>query len=187
MQIQDGSIEVRSDTQPLPPMTLVLGGARSGKSAFAETLVARAQRPVYVATAEAGDQEMAERIRRHKRRRAEHWMTVEEPLRLVEVLREHTSPRSAVLVDCLTLWIANHMAAGNDVDAEAVALVESFAGLAGPVVFVSNEVGLGIVPDNVDARAFRDHAGRLHQAIAAGAEHVYWVLAGIPTRIKPAG
>ena len=168
----------------MPRITLVLGGTRSGKSAFAETLVCEAARPVYVATAEAGDAEMAERIRRHRRRRGEQWTTVEEPLRLVEVLRERATPGSAVLVDCLTLWLANHMAAASDVDAEARALVESLATLAGPVVLVSNEVGLGIVPDNPSARVFRDHAGRLHQAVAAIAQRVFWVVAGLPTLIK---
>jgi len=165
-------------------VTLVLGGARSGKSAFAESLCAAVARPVYVATGEARDTEMADRIRRHRERRGAHWTTVEEPLDLVAALRAHAAADGVVLVDCLTLWLANLLWAGRDIDAEREALCATLAGIAGPVVLVSNEVGLGIVPDNAAARAFRDHAGRLHQDIAALAERVYFTVAGIATPIK---
>ena len=168
----------------LPSLTLVLGGARSGKSAYAEALVESAGRGVYLATAEAGDAEMAERIRRHRRRRGESWLTVEEPLDLAGTLRQHALPGRPILVDCLTLWLSNLMAAGRDVDGETAALAGRLASLAGPVVLVSNEVGLGLVPETPLGRAFRDHAGRLHQTIARLADRVIFIAAGLPLILK---
>ena len=171
----------------LPPVTLVLGGARSGKSAHAEALIERAGRaPVYLATATAGDAEMEARIAAHRARRGPRWTTVETPLDLLPALCRHAAPEAAVLVDCLTLWLANLMAAGRDVAAEGEALVAGLAGLAGPVVLVANEVGQGIVPGDPLARAFRDHAGRLNQAVAAAADRVTLVVAGLPLALKPA-
>ncbi len=169
---------------PLPPVTLILGGARSGKSAFSERLVAARGPAVYLATADPGDDEMAERIRRHKERRGDEWTTVEEPLELAGALRRHCGKVRPVLVDCLTLWLSNIMAAGRDVEKETEALSGALDGLPGPVVLVANEVGLGIVPDNALARAFRDHAGRLNQKVAAAADRVYFVAAGLPTVLK---
>ncbi|HLI11210.1 MAG TPA: bifunctional adenosylcobinamide kinase/adenosylcobinamide-phosphate guanylyltransferase [Alphaproteobacteria bacterium] len=172
---------------PLPPVTLVLGGARSGKSRHAEGLVER--QPgfcIYLATAEAGDAEMAERIRRHQARRGPRWVTVEEPLELAAALKRSASPAGGVLVDCLTLWLANLLAARRDAEAEIEGLVATLPALAGPVVLVSNEVGLGIVPENALARRFRDHAGRLHQAVAAAAQAVDLVVAGLPVPVKTA-
>jgi adenosylcobinamide kinase/adenosylcobinamide-phosphate guanylyltransferase len=170
--------------RPLPRATLVLGGARSGKSSFAERLVAaHPGRRVYLATAETGDAEMAERIRRHRARRGAGWTTVEEPLDLPRAL-EAAGRDAAVLVDCLTLWLNNLMAAARDVECETQALIETLPRLRAPAVFVSNEVGLGIVPDNALARAFRDHAGLLHQAVAAAADRVYFVTAGLPLLLK---
>jgi adenosylcobinamide kinase / adenosylcobinamide-phosphate guanylyltransferase len=169
----------------LPPITLILGGARSGKSSFAETRVAQASPSrLYLATATAGDGEMADRIVRHRERRGEGWETLEEPLDLIGVLRAHTRADRPVLVDCLTLWLTNLMIAESDIDADISRLCDGLAGLSGPVVFVSNEVGLGIVPDNAMARAFRDHAGRLHQTLAASASEVYFVAAGLPLKMK---
>ena len=169
----------------LPRVTLVLGGARSGKSRFAEGLIeAHPGRPVYLATAQAGDAEMAERIRRHRARRGERWTTLEEPLDLPRALASVPRDNTPVLVDCLTLWLSNLMAAGRNVERETQSLIESLPDLRGPVVFVSNEVGLGIVPDNALARAFRDHAGFLHQSIAAAADRVYFVAAGLPMLLK---
>ena len=170
---------------PLPPVTLVLGGARSGKSRYAEALVERqAATLVYLATGEPGDAEMAERIRRHRLRRGPRWRTVEAPLALVESLAVHATPDSAVLVDCLTLWLSNLIDAGRDAAAASEALVAALPGLRGPVVFVSNEVGLGIVPDNALARRFRDLAGRLHQGIASAAQAVAFLVAGQPIHVK---
>lgn len=175
----------------LPRITLVLGGARSGKSAHAEALVVSQPGPwLYVATAEAGDAEMAGRIAAHRARRGAHWQTLEEPLDLAGALARGTGgdsgagPVGAVLVDCLTLWLSNLLAAGRDPAAEARRLLESLPGVAAPVVFVSNEVGLGIVPDNALARRFRDEAGRLNQAVAAAAGRVVFVAAGLPLVLK---
>ena len=170
--------------EPLAPVTLVLGGARSGKSRFAEGLVASgARRPVYVATASAGDAEMAARIAAHRARRGAEWVTVEEPLRLADALAALDAD-AAALVDCLTLWLANLMEAGLDVDAERCALIVALRRLPAPAVLVSSEVGQGIVPDNAAARRFRDAAGLLHQDIAAVADRVYFVVAGLPQRLK---
>ncbi len=168
----------------LAPVTLVLGGARSGKSAFAEALAEQTPNPIYIATARAGDAEMAARIRRHRARRDRRWTTVEEPVELAAALRDAARPGRAVLVDCLTLWLSNLMGASHDVDERTAGLVQSLGALAGPVILVSNEVGFGIVPENRLAREFRDHAGRLHQAVAARAQRVHLVVAGIPMTVK---
>jgi adenosylcobinamide kinase / adenosylcobinamide-phosphate guanylyltransferase len=176
---------MQTDGISLPRTTLVLGGARSGKSAYAERLIREAAPlATYLATAEAGDGEMSERIRLHRAQRGAGWITVEEPLDLVGTVHRVAAADRPVLVDCLTLWLSNLMHAERDIAAETAALVAGFAGLAGPVVLVSNEVGQGIVPDNALARAFRDHAGRLHQAVAAAADHVVFVTAGLPMVLK---
>ena len=170
--------------EALAPVTLVLGGARSGKSRFAENLVARSGlRPVLIATAEAGDAEMAARIAAHRARRGPGWTAVEEPLELAGALAAVAAGQAA-LVDCLTLWLANLMAAGRDVDAARRGLAAALPGLAAPAVLVSNEVGQGIVPDNALARRFRDAAGLLHQDVAAAADRVWFVVAGLPQRLK---
>lgn len=166
-------------------VTLVLGGARSGKSGHAEALVRALPQPwIYLATAEPGDGEMAERIRRHQADRGPGWTTVEEPLDLPGALRTHAGPGRAVLVDCLTLWLSNLMFAERDIDAATAGLLDALADTAGTVVLVSNEVGQGIVPDNALARAFRDHAGRMHQRVAAAADRVLFVVAGLPMTLK---
>jgi adenosylcobinamide kinase/adenosylcobinamide-phosphate guanylyltransferase len=168
-----------------PGVTLVLGGARSGKSVFGETLVlGSGLEPVYVATAQAWDDEMRQRIGTHKARRGAEWVSVEEADDLDSVLKREARPGRAVLVDCLTVWITNLMMAEADVAARSRRLCDTLAGIESPVVLVSNEVGLGIVPENAMARAFRDHAGRLHQDIAALAATVYFVAAGLPLKMK---
>ncbi len=172
-------------TSALPRLTLVLGGARSGKSRYGEALVeSQAGSCVYLATATAGDAEMAARIRAHRARRGARWRTVEAPLDLIGELAGAARPDGAVLVDCLTLWLSNLMEAGRDVAAESEALTAALPNLAGPAVLVSNEVGLGIVPDNALARRFRDAAGALHQSIAALAQSVVFVAAGLPLTLK---
>ena len=176
--------KTRSVSAPLAPLTLILGGARSGKSAYAETLLAGHPLPVYLATAEAGDEEMAERIRLHRQRRAQAWTTVEAPLDLAGALRAHALPGRAVLVDCVTLWVSNLMGAGRDVAAEADRLAAALPTLGAPTVLVANEVGLGIVPDNALARAFRDHAGRLNQRLAQLCQRVVFLAAGLPLMLK---
>lgn len=170
-------------------VTLVLGGARSGKSRYAEGLVTTGPEAsrVYIATAQVWDAEMADRVAHHKRdREGAGWTTVEEPLDLPGTLRRHASADSAVLVDCLTLWLSNLMMAEADVPRAAADLLAALAEVEGRVVLVSNEIGLGIVPDNALARRFRDHAGRLHQDIAALAPRVVFVVAGLPMMLKGA-
>jgi adenosylcobinamide kinase/adenosylcobinamide-phosphate guanylyltransferase len=165
-------------------LTLVLGGARSGKSRYAEWLIATYPQPwIYVATAEAGDDEMAERIATHRERRDAGWQTVEAPRDLAGALQ--AAPEgSAVLVDCVTFWLSNVLLSGLDIDAETTKLEEALAVRAGPTVLVSNEVGLGIVPDNALARRFRDLQGTLNQKLAAQAQRVIMMVAGIPVAVK---
>ncbi|MCZ8316717.1 bifunctional adenosylcobinamide kinase/adenosylcobinamide-phosphate guanylyltransferase [Phreatobacter sp.] len=170
------------------PVTLVLGGARSGKSAHAERLVLGAgAEPLYIATAEAHDAEMAERIARHRADRAGRgWATVEEPLDVAGVIRREARPGRSILVDCLTLWLSNLMLAGETPEGRQEELLVALAAATCPVVLVSNEVGLGLVPETPLGRAFRDAQGRLNQAIAARADHVFFVAAGLPFTLKPA-
>ncbi|WP_102961091.1 bifunctional adenosylcobinamide kinase/adenosylcobinamide-phosphate guanylyltransferase [Mangrovicella endophytica] len=173
-----------------PGLTLVLGGARSGKSAFAEGLVrARGPQPVYIATGRAFDAEMQTRIATHQNRRGPEWRTVEAPIDLAGTIEALGDDTSAILVDCLTLWITNLMLEERDITAACEELLGALADRsakpsAPPLVLVSNEVGLGIVPDNAMARSFRDHAGALHQRVAAIATNVYFVAAGLPLTLK---
>jgi len=165
-------------------LTLVLGGARSGKSRYAERLIATYAPPwIYVATAEARDDEMAERIAAHRARRGAGWQTVEAPHDLAEALKT-TPAGGAMLVDCLTLWLSNLMQSGLDIEAQMARLQEALAGRAGPTVLVSNEVGLGIVPDNAFARRFRDSQGILNQRLATQATRVVMMVAGLPILVK---
>jgi adenosylcobinamide kinase/adenosylcobinamide-phosphate guanylyltransferase len=165
-------------------LTFVLGGARSGKSSHAEARVTALPAPwTYIATAQAFDDEMAERIARHRARREAGWETVDAPLDLAGALEAVTDGRP-VLVDCLTLWLSNHMLADHDVEGESRRLADLLARPRGPWFVVSNEVGLGIVPDNALARRFRDAAGRLNQKVAAVADEVLFMAAGLPMRVK---
>jgi adenosylcobinamide kinase/adenosylcobinamide-phosphate guanylyltransferase len=167
--------------------TLVLGGARSGKSAFAEGLAAPHKgAKFYIATAEAVDAEMADRIIHHQVRRGSTWQTLEAPLDLVSVLRATDAPGHFVLIDCITVWINNLMFHQRAVEPEITTLCKAISSAGGHVVIVSNEVGSGIVPDNALARAFRDEAGRANQALAAAADEVVLVVAGLPLTLKPA-
>lgn len=169
----------------LPPVTLILGGARSGKSTYAEHRAeAQPGACIYLATATAGDAEMAERIAHHRARRGERWQTREAPLALPEALEAAAEPDAVVLVDCLTLWLSNILLRDLDVTDHCAQLLATLPRLSGPVIFVSNEVGLGIVPDNALARRFRDEAGRLNQAVAAAAQSVVFVAAGLPLVLK---
>jgi adenosylcobinamide kinase/adenosylcobinamide-phosphate guanylyltransferase len=180
MRVSAGLQSSSSDLN-LTGCTLVLGGARSGKSRYAEALLANAHPRLYLATAAAGDEEMAERIRRHREQRGLAWTTREAPLELPDAIRAETG---ALLVDCLTLWLSNLMAQDRDIDGATEQLCAAIRRPGGPVVLVSNEVGLGIVPDNALARAFRDHAGRLNQSIAGIAERVVFMAAGLPMTLK---
>jgi adenosylcobinamide kinase/adenosylcobinamide-phosphate guanylyltransferase len=168
-------------------LALVLGGARSGKSALAERLVRSAGGDaVYIATAQAWDDEMADRIARHRTDRGAGWTTVEAPLDLPAALAAAAQPGRALLVDCLTLWLSNLMLGGHDIGAAADALEAAVQAAPCPVAMVSNEVGLGIVPDNALARRFRDAQGRLNQRIAGTADLVLFCAAGLPLVMKGA-
>ena len=170
---------------PLPAATLVLGGARSGKSRWAERLVeGAAASGTYCATATAGDAEMAARIAAHRARRGPFWRTVEEPLAIAAVIGAEAAHNRPLLIDCLTLWLSNLMLAGRAVDGEAAALVAALRLAAGPVVLVANEVGMGLVPETPLGRRFRDAAGRLNQEIAAHADRVVFIAAGLALVLK---
>lgn len=169
----------------LPPVTLVLGGARSGKSRYAEVLVeGAAAAGTYCATAEAGDAEMAARIAAHRARRGPFWHTVEVPLALATVIAAEAVPQRPLLIDCLTLWLSNLMLADRAIDEESNNLCTALRLAAGPVVLVANEVGLGLVPETTLGRRFRDAAGRLNQQIAALADRVVFIAAGLPLLLK---
>jgi adenosylcobinamide kinase/adenosylcobinamide-phosphate guanylyltransferase len=174
----------------LPAITLVLGGARSGKSRYAERLVeAAAAHGTYCATAEAGDAEMMARIAVHRARRDGNgrdafWRTVEAPLALAAAIAAEAAPDRPLLVDCLTLWLSNVMLAEGPVEAEIAALNAALRDAAGPVVLVANEVGMGLVPETPLGRRFRDAAGWLNQEIAGLADRVVFVAAGLPLVLK---
>jgi adenosylcobinamide kinase/adenosylcobinamide-phosphate guanylyltransferase len=165
-------------------LTLVIGGARSGKSAHAEKLVTTSPAPwTYIATAQAYDEEMRERIALHRSRRGEGWTTIEAPLDLAGAIGALPDGQ-AVLIDCLTLWLTNHMLSEHDFEAECRRLADALSRPRGPWFVVSNEVGQGIVPDNALARRFRDAAGRLNQDVASVADTVLLMVAGLPLKVK---
>ncbi|MGM0561682.1 MAG: bifunctional adenosylcobinamide kinase/adenosylcobinamide-phosphate guanylyltransferase [Pseudomonadota bacterium] len=173
------------NTPQLSGKTLVLGGARSGKSRYAEQLFHCQEGTVcYIATAQAFDAEMEARIAAHRARRDSRWQTLEAPLDLVAALHSAAALKQPILVDCLTLWLSNLMLAEMDLDAQIRELLENLTQLDVPLVMVSNEVGLGIVPENALARAFRDHAGYLNQRLAAAADQVVFLAAGLPLPLK---
>ncbi len=164
----------------------IFGGARSGKSAFAQQQAQTSGlNVIYLATAEAGDAEMVARIARHRAERPAGWGLVEEPLALAAALQTHAAPDRCLLVDCLTLWLSNLLAAGDKrLPTEISALLDALPALPGHTLLVSNEVGQGIVPANPLARRFRDEAGWLHQAVARRCDRVTFVIAGLPLTLK---
>lgn len=171
-------------------VTFIIGGCRSGKSglALAKAEAAGAEKRVFIATAVAFDAEMQERVRRHRAERGPAWTTFEVPLALPEALAEHGRPGRVVLVDCLTLWVSNLLLEVEDsaaVEDRIAALVRAVAACRGPVILVSNEVGLGVVPESRLGRQFRDLAGIANQSVAACAQEVILTVAGIPVVIKP--
>jgi adenosylcobinamide kinase / adenosylcobinamide-phosphate guanylyltransferase len=164
---------------------LILGGARSGKSRFAERLaLSRGLSLVYVATAEAHDIEMTDRIARHRADRGADWHTVEEPINLPATIANVSRRDTVVLVDCLTLWLSNMMLADHDIEKATTDLLAALAAAAGPVLMVTNEVGLGIIPKNALARRLRDEASRMNQCFAAHVPHVAFISAGLPMWLK---
>ncbi len=166
----------------------ISGGARSGKSRLGEQLAIGFGAPLcYLATGEAKDPEMAERIHRHRARRGPDWRTVEEPLDLCRALRQQQGLCSAILVDCMTLWITNLLLRHNDpvrVLREVGTLIELFPALESPCILISNEVGMGIVPENSLARTFRDLAGEANEMLAGAADEAYVMFSGLPLRLK---
>lgn len=178
--------------------TFVLGGARSGKSAYAETLAAGSGKEVlYVATAQAGDAEMAARIARHRQQRDQAWRTVEEPLALGAAIAKWSAPERLILVDCLTVWLSNLLFAQAHIFPEVGEIIppacfqeerqgflRALGQAAGDVILVSNEVGMGVIPQGAISRWFVDEAGRLNQAVAASCERAVWVAAGLPLMLK---
>ncbi|MBQ1204179.1 MAG: bifunctional adenosylcobinamide kinase/adenosylcobinamide-phosphate guanylyltransferase [Loktanella sp.] len=168
----------------LPKLTLVLGGAACGKSTYAEGLITGSGlQKVYLATAQVYDDEMAAKVARHRDMRGAGWITHEEPHHPGAILSQAT-PDQAVLLDCATLWLTNVMLADNDIPAASARLLQDLLACPAPVVVVSNEVGQGIVPDNALARRFRNAQGALNQALAAQADHVVAVMAGLPLVLK---
>ena len=181
-----------SADKALKALTLVLGGARSGKSAFAERLASEGGRVLFAATAEAGDVEMAERIARHRARRPSAWGTLEAPLRLAAQLRSGVGGYDTVLLDSLTLWVSNLLlrseaagGAASDVHSEASDLLEAYREGPAAWIVVSDEVGSGIVPPMPLGRAFRDALGGVNQLFAAQADRVFLTVAGLPLTLKP--
>lgn len=167
----------------LAPLTLILGGARSGKSRYAESLVEDVTPPwTYIATAQIYDNEMHARVDRHRARRGNGWQPLEEPLDLPVAFGEARG--NVILVDCLTLWLSNLMLAGRPLAQDVVAFEEALAKLRVPAVLVANEVGLGIVPETPLGRNFRDEAGFLHQRLAKRADSVILMVAGLPLTVK---
>jgi adenosylcobinamide kinase/adenosylcobinamide-phosphate guanylyltransferase len=164
---------------------LVLGGARSGKSRYAQ---ARAEgldaELVFIATAQAFDAEMVDRIARHRADRDARWATVEAPVALAAAIRAECREDRVLLIDCLTLWTSNLLLAEHDIPAAADQLIMAIHEATGPLILVSNEVGLGIVPDNELARRFRDEAGRVNQQVAAAVDEAMFIAAGLPLRLK---
>lgn len=185
--------------------TLVTGGARSGKSSFAEGLAAHAKSPVvYIATAQVWDEEMALRVKKHRQQRPSTWQLIEEPLNIRETLIQLQEEDAVILLDCVTLWLTNLLLAGQaehtehtapsiytDIEPQILSVVKEVAQLARDikpaVIFVTNEVGQGIVPENPLSRAYRDLAGRSNQILARQADQVYMVVAGLPMEIKNSG
>ncbi|WP_341366975.1 bifunctional adenosylcobinamide kinase/adenosylcobinamide-phosphate guanylyltransferase [Yoonia sp. BS5-3] len=171
----------------IPKLSLVLGGAASGKSAYAENLIHRmGLDPVYIATAQVFDDEMAQKVDRHQAQRGPGWHTIEEPIAVAAALKPLSSGQ-AVLIDCATLWLTNLILGEHDVAAKSEELLAALGACESPVVVVSNEVGMGIVPDNALSRHFRNAQGLLNQKIAAQADHVVNVIAGLPMMLKGPG
>jgi adenosylcobinamide kinase/adenosylcobinamide-phosphate guanylyltransferase len=172
-------------TEATGRVVLLLGGARSGKSRIAQTRAETlAGDLVYVATGQALDDEMAQRVAQHRADRGARWRTVEVPLELAAAIRRESGEGRVLLVDCLTLWLSNLMLGDHDVALATQALLDALASTSGTVLLVSNEVGMGIVPENALARRFRDEAGRLNQRVATAANEVLFVAAGLAMPLK---
>lgn len=176
-----------TDTDINAQITLILGGTRSGKSSFAQKLAEQSgNQLVYIATAEAFDEEMANRIDRHQQDRGPAWQTVEESRDLAAAIAAHSAHGTTVLIDCLTIWLSNLMLAEADIAAAQDALGKALTEAPGPIILVSNEVGSGIVPESALGRRFRDESGWMNQTVAAIADSVALITAGLPLWLKQA-
>jgi adenosylcobinamide kinase/adenosylcobinamide-phosphate guanylyltransferase len=176
-----------NEPQRIARSALILGGARSGKSAYAQTLAeANSPERLYLATATPGDEEMAARIARHRADRGPGWTTLEEPLEVAATLSAEARAGRVLVLDCLTLWLSNLMLAGREPGRAITAVAAAVAALAGPAILVSNEVGMGIVPDHKLGREFRDWQGRANREIGAACDAVILIAAGFPLQLKPA-
>ena len=165
-------------------ISFFIGGARSGKSISAEKYtLSLGQEPIYMATCEISDDEMARRVKRHQDRRDKNWTTILAPLDVSDEIKK-LGAKEPILIDCLTLWLSNHLFRNNNLEKKVDELTNTLKNSKADIVLVSNEVGTGIVPDNALAREFRDSAGFMNQKIASFSDEVYWVVAVIPTRIK---
>jgi len=167
----------------LPPLTLVLGGQRSGKSAFAEDLIGDVP-AIYLATGEALDDEMTDRIARHRDRRGNSWTAIEEPLDISGALKRHDRAGRPILLDSLGMWVANLLGGKKNVADEITGLIKTVKILTCPLVIVSDEAGLGVIPDNAQARAYLDAIGTANQMVASAADNVVMVVAGLPQELK---
>ena len=167
-------------------VTLILGGTRSGKSAYGEMLALKNfSSPIYIFTAQAWDDEMKSRIKTHKKRRdGKNWIDIEAPIELGTAIKNTATSNNCILVDCLTLWLTNILLAEQDIDDAINELLQTIKACPGEIILISSEVGLGIVPDNSMARLFRDLSGKLHQKLAMEAENVLLMVAGIPMVVK---
>lgn len=186
---QPDDAQGQTDSAQTPSISLILGGARSGKSRYAEELAATCGNRLYLATAvfdiaTGDDKEMTARIAQHKLRRGEHWQTIEEPLEIDKVIKAESRPDNIILIDCLTIWLSNLLYHERDIEAHTSRLLESLSAAPGDILMVSNEVGLSIVPENALARRFRDEQGRLNQTLAKAAHNVVFIAAGLPLTLK---
>lgn len=174
-----------ADTDINGQITLILGGTRSGKSSFAQKLAEESRKNLlYIATAEAFDQEMTDRIERHQHDRGPDWQTIEESRDIAATIATRSSPQVTILVDCLTIWLSNLMLTDTDIEAASEKLIDALKAAPGPVILVSNEVGSGIVPENPLGRKFRDESGRMNQRVAAISDNVALIVAGLPLCLK---
>lgn len=168
----------------MPKVSLILGGAKSGKSKYAEDLSANYENKLYIATAEARDEEMKDRIKAHQKQRGTNWQTIEESLNIKDHLEAQNEPNSVILVDCMTIWLSNLFEHNCNIETETNLLLKTLPNCSADVILVSNELGLSIVPENALARKFRDEQGILNQKLAKVANNVVFIAAGLPINLK---
>lgn len=168
----------------MPKVSLILGGAKSGKSKYSEDLTSNYENKIYIATAEARDGEMKDRIKAHQKQRGTSWQTIEEPLNIKDHIQSLHEPNSVILIDCITLWLSNLFEQNCNIETETNLLLKTLPNCSADVILVSNELGLSIVPENALARKFRDEQGILNQKLAKVATNVVFIAAGLPINLK---